>query len=159
MPDAIARRVLHDVEPLDADESVGDAVRKLVEAQLPGLPAVEADGRYAGVFGAHEFLAAFFPAYLEDLRGFAVISRTVDEAIERRLDCVDEPIRAYLNTDHVVVDGDYSDTQLAELFLHHPIDLIPIQSNGRVHALVMLDEFFHALGTRLVSAGPAGAGG
>lgn len=153
MPDTIAKQVLQDAEPLDADELIGTAVRKIIDAGLPGLPAVETDGSYAGVFGAHEFVSAFFPAYLDDLRGARMISRSVDEAIARRSDCVTEPIRGFLNTDHVLVEGDYSDTQLAELFLHHRVEIIPIRTDGRIGAVVPLGDFFHALGTRLLSSG------
>lgn len=142
---------MRDAEPLGADELVGPAVRKVIDARLPGLPAVEADGSFAGVFGAHEFLTAFFPRYIGELRGSRMISATVDEAIERRLGCVEESVRDYLNTDHVVVDEDYSDTQLAELFLHHRVQIIPISSHGRIRSLVALDDFFEALADRLLS--------
>ncbi|MEZ5077004.1 MAG: hypothetical protein R2725_06150 [Solirubrobacterales bacterium] len=42
-----------------------------------------------------------------------MISRSVDETIERRAQCWQEPIKSYLTTDHVLVEDDYSDTQLA----------------------------------------------
>lgn len=157
MPDTIATFVLRDTEPLDADELVGAAVRRVIDANLPGLPAVDADGSYAGVFGPWEFLSAFFPRYLDELRGSRMISRTVEEAIEWRLDCADEPVRDYLNTDHVVVEEDFSDTQLAELFLHHRVQIIPISTGGRIRAVVPLDDFFRALGARLLSASGASA--
>ena len=80
-----------------------------------------------------------------DLRSAAMVSRSVDETIERRSDCSDEPIRRYLTTDHVTVDDDYSDTQLAELFLHHRVLIVPVATAGKVHAIITRGDFFAAL--------------
>jgi predicted transcriptional regulator len=85
-----------------------------------------------------------------------MIKRSIDEAIERRESCRVEPIEKYLTTDHVLVEDDYSDTQLAELFLHHRVLVIPIATGGRVHAVVTRNEFFQALFERLAGGGTAG---
>jgi CBS domain-containing protein len=149
MPDSIVNETRKEIEPLSADEPVGPAVRKVIEAGLPGLPAVDEDGSFAGIFGEREFMTALFPAYVGELASTAMISRTIDETIERREACWSEPIRRYLTTDHVVVEDDHSDTQLAELFLHHRVLIIPIATKGRVHAVVTRNDFFRALVSKL----------
>jgi CBS domain-containing protein len=148
LPDSIVMEALREIEPLDADELVGVAARRVVDAGLPALPAVERDGGFAGIFGEREFMAALFPGYVGELASAAMISRSVDETIERRSRCSEEPIRRYLTTDHVLVENDYSDTQLAELFLHHRVLIVPIASGGRVHAVVTRHDFFCALVAR-----------
>jgi len=152
MPDSIINQTLREIEPLSADDPVGSAARRVIEASLPGLPAVDESGSFAGIFGEREFMAALFPAYVGELASTAMISRTIDEAIERREACWSEPIRRYLTTDHVVVEDDYSDTQLAELFLHHRVLIIPIATKGRVHAVVTRSDFFRALVAKLSGA-------
>jgi hypothetical protein len=74
-----------------------------------------------------------------------MVSRSVDEAIERRSDCAVEPIRRYLTTDHVLVEDDFSDIQLAEIFLHHRVLIVPIATAGKVHAVVPRRSFFRLL--------------
>jgi len=145
MSDSIVKQALREVEPLGADELIGPAARRVIEQGLPALPAVEADGSFAGIFGEREFMAALFPGYVGELASAAMISRSVDETIERRSQCSEEPIRRYLTTDHVLVEDEYSDTQLAELFLHHRVLVVPIATKGRVHALVTRQDFFCAL--------------
>jgi CBS domain-containing protein len=142
MPDSITNDALREIEPLGADELIGPAARRVVEAGLPALPAVEADGSFAGIFGEREFMAALFPGYVGELASAAMVRRSVDETIERRSECADEPIRRYLTTDHVLVEDDYSDTQLAELFLHHRVLIVPVATAGRVHAVVTRHDFF-----------------
>lgn len=152
MPDSIVRQAIREVIPLGADEPVGDAAQKVIEAGLPALPVVENDGSFAGIFGERELMSAMFPAYVGTLASSAMISRTIDETIERRQECRAEPVRNYLTTDHVLVEDNYSDTQLAELFLHHRVVIIPIATRGRVHAVVTRNDFFRALAARLGTA-------
>jgi CBS domain-containing protein len=149
MPDSIVQATLREIEPLSVDDLVGAAAGKVVDAGLPALPAVEPDGSFAGIFGEREFMTALFPGYVGTLASARMISRSIDETIERRAECRAEPIRKYLTTDHVLVEDDYSDTQLAELFLHHRVLIIPIATEGRVHAVVTRSEYFRTLVRRL----------
>ncbi|HEX2359999.1 MAG TPA: CBS domain-containing protein [Solirubrobacterales bacterium] len=153
MPDSIVQEAIREIEPLCADDSVGTAARRVVEADLPALPAVDEDGRFAGIFGEREFMAALFPGYVAELGSAGMVSRRMDEAIERRLDSALEPIRSYMTTDAVLVEDDYSDTQLAQLFLNHQVLIIPIATDGRVHAVVTRQDFFHALVRRFIVEG------
>jgi CBS domain-containing protein len=145
MTDSIVKETIREIEPLGADDLIGPAARRVIAEGLPGLPAVESDGRFAGIFGEREFMVALFPGYVGELASAAMVSRSVDETIERRSHCSEEPIRRYLTTDHVLVEDSYSDTQLAELFLHHRVLVVPIASGGRVHAVVTRHDFFSAL--------------
>ena len=145
MPDSIVKQTMREIEPLDADELIGAAARRVIDAGLPALPAVEKDGSFVGIFGEREFMAALFPGYIGELASAAMVSRSVDETIERRRECAELPIRDWLTTDHVMVEDDYSDTQLAELFLHHRVLIVPIATAGRVHAVVTRSDFFNAL--------------
>jgi CBS domain-containing protein len=155
MPDSIVREAVREIQPLSADDTVEIAVARILEEDLPALPVVEADGSFAGVFGEREFMAALFPGYVGELASARMISRRMDEAIDRRVGCARETIRRHLTTEAILVEDDYSDTQLAEIFLHHRVLIIPIATQGRVHALVTRHEFFMTLARRF--AGRVGA--
>jgi len=148
MSDSIVKKALREIEPLDADELIGPAARRVIDERLPGLPAVEKNGSFVGIFGEREFMAALFPGYVGELASAAMISRSVDETIERRSNCAEQPIRRWLTTDHVLVEDNYSDTQLAELFLHHRVLIVPIATGGKVHAVVTRHDFFRELVNR-----------
>ncbi|HET6570944.1 MAG TPA: hypothetical protein VFG58_05595 [Solirubrobacterales bacterium] len=145
MSDSIVKQTLREVEPLAADEPIGPAARRVIAEGLPALPAVERDGSFLGIFGEREFMQALFPGYVSELASAAMVSRSVDETIERRADCAEQPVRRWLTTDHVLVEDDFSDTQLAELFLHHRVLIVPIATAGRVHAVVTRHDFFREL--------------
>jgi CBS domain-containing protein len=156
MPDSLVKQTIREIEPLKAGDTIAEAARRVIEAELPALPAVDSGGRFAGIFGEREFMVALFPGYVRELASSAMIKRSIDEAIERRESCRVEPIEKYLTTDHVLVEDDYSDTQLAELFLHHRVLVIPIATGGRVHAVVTRNEFFRALFERLADGTKSG---
>jgi CBS domain-containing protein len=147
----ISESVLRSVQPLAVSDPVETAVRRLLELDLPALPAVDGEGRYVGIFGEREFLSALFPGYLRELKGSAFLSRGIDDALEKREACRVEPIERYLTTDHVEVDEDFSDAELAEIFFHHRVLIIPVLSAGRVSGIVTRHAFFRAVASRFVA--------
>ena len=152
MPNSIVSQTIREIEPLSTSDTIGEAAHRVLHDGLPGLPAVDEQGSFAGIFGEREFMAALFPGYVGELASSAMIKRSIDDAIERRESCWSEPIEKYLTTDHVLVEDDYSDTQLAELFLHHRVLVIPIATEGRVHAVVTRADFFRALAERFADS-------
>ncbi len=146
----ISESVLRRVEPLSADDTIETAVRRLLELDLPALPAVDANGRYAGIFGEREFLSALFPGYLRELKGTKFLSRGIDDALEMREACRMETVAQHLFTEHVEVDEDFSDAELAEIFFHHRVLIVPVLEQGRVTGVVTRHDFFVAVGSRFV---------
>jgi len=149
MPDSITKQTIQEVTPLRADDPVGTGTRKVIEAGLPALPVVDEKGAFAGIFGEREFMVALFPGYVGELSSAGMISKNIDATIERREHCREEPVSKYMTTDHVVVEDEYSDTQLAEIFLHHRVLIVPIATKGTVHAVVTRNDFFQALAGKL----------
>ena len=149
MPDSITKQTIREVEPLKVDDAVGTAARRVIEADLPALPVVDENGEFAGIFGEREFMAALFPGYVGELASAAMVPKNIDAAIDRREHCREEDVSKYMTTDHVVVEDEYSDTQLAEIFLHHRVLIVPIATNGKVHAVVTRNDFFRAIADKL----------
>ncbi|MGH2897673.1 MAG: CBS domain-containing protein, partial [Solirubrobacteraceae bacterium] len=117
---------------------------------VPALPVVDGDDGLLGIFGEREFIAALFPGYLKTLGYTAFIPRSLYEALEKRAGCVDELVGAHANTEHIDVAEDHSDAQLAEIFLHHRVLIIPIVDGGRVTGIITRAGFFRALAERML---------
>jgi CBS domain-containing protein len=149
MPKSIVQKITREVKPLEHTDSVGDAARRVIDEQLPALPVVDEKGEFAGIFGEREFMSALFPGYMGELASARMVTQDIDATIERREGCRQEPISEYMTTDHVQVEDDFSDTQLAETFLHHRVLIVPIATDGKVHALVTRNDFFRALAEKL----------
>jgi len=150
-PQRIASSIRREVPALRENERLADAVARLVEIDVPALPIVDDRGKLLGIFGEREFIAALFPGYLTTLGYAGFIPRSLDQALEKRATCVDEPVAKHMNTEHIDVGEDFSDTQLAEIFLHHRVLIIPIVDGGRVTGIVTREDFSRALAERLTA--------
>jgi CBS domain-containing protein len=149
-PQRIASTIRREVPLLRHDAPLSEAVAAMIEADVPALPVLDARGKLLGIFGEREFIGALFPGYLTTLGYAGFIPRSLDEALQKRAGCADEPVAKHTNTDHIDVDEDFSDTQLAEIFLHHRVLIIPIVHDHGVTGVVTREDFFRALAGRLL---------
>jgi CBS domain-containing protein len=138
---------------LREDDPVGDAVRAMLDSELPALPVITRHEAFAGIFGEREFMSALFPGYVDQLRHAGFIKHELDEVIERRVACRNDPVSRYMNTEHVAVDEDFSDVQIAETFLHHRVLIIPVVRAHRVSGVITRGDFFRRIAERLLDAG------
>jgi CBS domain-containing protein len=152
-PRGISEPLLRDAESLHERDPVGEAVRRLRASELPALPVVDADDRFRGIFGEREFMEALFPGYLKELTYAGFVPRSLEDALEKRSSCRIEPVGKYMNTEHIDVGADFSDAQLAEIFIHHRVLLIPVVEDGRVTGVITRSNFFRALAERFLASG------
>ena len=151
-PNTLTDPLLREVPTLAASEPLGDAVRKVIDVALPALPVVDRHGSYCGIFGEREFITAVFPGYLGELKHAGFVPRSLESALEKRAGCKLEPVRAWMNTEHVDVGTDFSDAQVAEIFLHHRVLLVPVVENRHVVGVITRSDFFRALADRVLEA-------
>ncbi len=150
-PRTIDDLVLRSPPLLHVEQPVGEAVDKLLETDLPALPVIDGSDRYAGLFGEREFVGAIFPGYFKELKHAAFVRRSLDDALGRRETCRLEPVGQHMNTEHIDVAPDFSDSEVAEIFLHHRVLAVPIVDDGRVKGLITRHSFFRAVAERFRS--------
>ena len=151
-PQSITAPVLQRPPLLNEDETVESAVGRIRDSELPALPVVDERGRFRGIFGEREFMAALFPGYVQQLKYAGFLPRSLDAALEKRQACRVELVREHMNTEHVEVRPDFSDTQVAEIFLHHRVLVVPVVDDEQhVVGLVTRRDFFRALAERFLS--------
>ena len=149
-PSTISDLALREPAVLHASDTIEAAVRTLLESGLPALPVLDARERFAGIFGEREFMGAIFPGYLDQLKGAGFLRRSLDETLEKRVGCRVELVGDHLTTDHVDVGPDFSDTQVAEIFLHHRVLVVPIVDGGRVTGVITRAVFFRTIAERFL---------
>jgi len=149
-PRSLSNSVIRQVRLLDAHDEVGDAAAALLDEGVPALPVVNDDASLLGIFGEREFIAALFPGYLGELKSAAFVSGSIEDVIEKRLECRLHPVSKYTNTEHIAAGPYHSDTQLAETFLHHRVLIIPIVDGKSVLGIVTRSEFYTGLVERFV---------
>lgn len=144
--------LLREVPTLTTTDPLGDAVRKIVASHLPALPVVDGEGAYRGILGEREFITAVFPGYLGELKHAGFVPRSLERSLEKRAGCKLEPVSDWMNTEHVDVGPDFSDAQVAEIFLHHRVLLVPVVDDHHVLGVITRNDFFRALAQRVLDA-------
>jgi CBS domain-containing protein len=149
-PSTITDPLLREVPTLATTDPLGDAVRKIIASSLPALPVVDDEGAYRGILGEREFITAVFPGYFGELKHAGFVPRSLESALQKRATCGQEPVRDWMNTEHVDVGPDFSDAQVAEIFLHHRVLLVPVVDHHRVLGVITRNDFFRALAGRVL---------
>lgn len=152
MPRAISDPLLREVPLLERTDSIRHAAGQLVEAGVPALPVVNADGTFAGIFGEREFMQALFPGYVGSLKGAGFVGRSVQDALEKRAACAVELVEQHMNDERVAVREDFSDMQVAEVFLHHRVLIVPVLREKQVTGVITRSAFFTALAERFLDS-------
>jgi CBS domain-containing protein len=148
-PRTLTDPLLREAPLIQADDTVAAATQAVLDSDLPALPVVE-DERLLGIYGEREFLGAIFPGYLKELKYAGFVRRSLEDALEKRSSCRNEPVREYVNTEHVDVKADYSDAEVAEIFLHHRVLVLPVADNGKVMGVITRSDFFRSVAERFL---------
>jgi CBS domain-containing protein len=149
-PRTVTGDLLRETPVLHTGDTVADAARRVMDSDLPALPVVDDRERLAGVFGEREFMSAVFPGYLKELKYAGFVRRSLDDALEKRSECRTDPIKEHMNTEHVDVSSEFSDVQVAEIFLHHRVLIVPVADGGRVLGVITRGDFFRTVATRFL---------
>lgn len=151
-PDRISRPLVRQAPVVREDATVEEAVRAILDSGLPAVPVVDDNGEVAGIFGEREFLAALFPGYVGELRFAGFVTRSLDEALEKRATCRREPVSKHMTTEHVDVPEDVSDLQVAETFLHHRVRIVPVRGDRGLKGVITRGDFFTQLAERFLQS-------
>lgn len=153
-PSPFGDAALRDAPVLPRDTPVRESLRAILDAGVPAALVVDERGRFAGIFGEREFLTALFPKYLNEIKGAHFVRRSLDDDLDRRSECAFEPIGQHMHTEHVEVAEDYSDAEIAEIFLHHRVLLVPVlDREQRPVGVILRRDFFREMAQRFL-AGP-----
>jgi CBS domain-containing protein len=150
MPRSVTDEIVRDTDSLRADEPVETAVRRVIDSGLPALPVVDEHERLVGIVGEREFIGALFPGYLTQLGYAGFVPHSLDEALKKRAAVRMEPVSEHVNDDHIDVGPDYSDAQVAEIFLHHRVLIVPVVEERQIIGVITRADFFRALAKRLL---------
>jgi CBS domain-containing protein len=154
-PRIVSEPLIRDAPLLHTGDTVVEAVRTVVASDLPALPVVDEAERLAGIFGEREFLEAVFPGYVKELKHAGFVRRSLDDALERRDECRTESIGRHMNKERIFVDREFADLNVAEIFLHHRVLIVPVTDGGRVVGVITRADFFRSVAKRFLERSPS----
>ena len=127
-------------------ESVAKAMRMLLDNRLLGLPVVDGDGRYLGMFLRSRLVALLLPRIVQLEESMPEIARlvevgfmsdTLDDARDRFARVANDPVGTYLQTDTPILRLD-TPVMNAVLFLYRSRSYLPVvdEASGKLLGVV-----------------------
>jgi CBS domain-containing protein len=131
---------------IKASESVDKAMRMLLDNRLLGLPAVDDDGRYIGMFLRSRLVALLLPTIVQLEERLPEVSRlielgfmtdTLDDAHDRFQKVAGDPVSKYLQTDTPILRLD-TPVMNAVLYLYRTRSYLPVvdEASGKLLGVV-----------------------
>lgn len=153
MPNEIARELVRDTPVVREDDPISEAWSKLVESELPAIPVLGKHDKIVGTFGHREFLSALMPAYFKTLPSAGFVPKSLDRTLELRDTCRNEPVSQHMAAAVVKVREDFSDSHVADAFLHNPTEIVAVvDDDGVVKGVITRADFVAGLGSRFFAA-------
>lgn len=121
-------------------ESFRDAAEELVKQRFATIAVLDSKQQVVGLFGGKRLLHGLFPQYLGELHHTAFASDDLGILKRCASETASEPIEEHMRPP-VHVDLDTSATHVAELFLHHDFDAIPVCDDGEFVGMLGRSEF------------------
>lgn len=115
-------------------ESVAKAMRMLLDNRLLGLPVVDGDGRYLGMFLRSRVIALLLPRIVQLEESMPEVARlvevgfmsdTLDDARDRFAMVANDPVGKYLQTDTPILRLD-TPVMSAVLYLYRTRSYLPV---------------------------------
>ena len=139
---------LFDIELVPACVRVGasfrDAVDVIAAQPVSAVAVLDGGGKVVGVVGSEALLEGLFPRYLGELRHTAFLKDDRALLEQRAREAGSDPVEKHM-APPVVVEHDSCATHVAELFLHHDRDALPVVVHGRFVGMLGRAEFCRAM--------------
>ncbi|MEA3303495.1 MAG: CBS domain-containing protein [Pseudomonadota bacterium] len=89
-----------------ADERVRNALVKMCDKHIHNLPVMDSDGKFIGLFGLRNLLHALLPkaaTISPALKSLVFLADNLEEVIESLQEVADQPVKNYLDRDHLIL--------------------------------------------------------
>lgn len=117
--------MVKDVITLTPDTPVKEAVKKLSELEISGLPVVDPDGRLAGMFTEKEVLKFILPSYVETVGRF--IYENAPKTIQNKMAAMNNlKVKDLMRKEVTTLKEDTSLWEAAHIMLTHKVRRIAV---------------------------------
>ena len=128
--------MIKNVTTLSSDIPAMEAVKKLFELEISGLPVVDSDGRIAGMFTEKDILKAILPSYVERVGKF--IYEENPKGIKKKLEGLNNiKVKDLMRKEVVTVNEETGCCEAARVMLTQKARRVPvIDSENKVIGMV-----------------------
>lgn len=135
--------MVKDVRSLSPDISARDALYRILNQHISGLPVIDENGKLVGMFTEKDVLRYILPSYVEQVGKF--IYGQTPKAIINKLQNLDTvKVKDIMRKDVVTIPPDASLGEAAHIILTQKARRIPVVERGQVIGIIAREDILKA---------------
>ena len=138
-------KIMRPVATIAPDASEREALRVLLENNVPGVPVVDEEGRLLGLVTDGHLLASALPKYLSIMEDISFVSEAGDSWVHYFAEAADRPVSEVMTTEVSRVKLGKSEIVVAHKMVHDGVSSVVITDKGRVAGIVNRLDLYAAI--------------
>lgn len=128
-----------DLRYLSPELSAKDALYKILNQHISGLPVIDANGKLTGMFTEKDVLGYLLPSYLEQVGKF--MYGETPKAVINKLSALDKIIvKDIMRKDVVTISPDAPLAEAARIILTQKARRVPVVEGGKVIGIIARED-------------------
>ena len=141
--------IMRPVVTITPDASEREALKLLLENNVPGVPVVDEEGLLVGFVTDGHLLASALPEYLKVMADVSFVSEAGDEWVDYFAGSAERPVGEVMTTDVSQVELGISEVVVAHKMVHDGVSSVVVTEGGKVVGVVnRLDLFAAVIGAK-----------
>ena len=137
--------MIKDVVSVNPDDNVEEALTRLFEMQISGLPVIDAQGKLIGMFTEKEVLAHILPSYIEKVGRF-IYEENPKSTRKKLQELTKMKVRQLMRRDVVTTAEDTTLCEVARIMLTQRARRLPvIDKTGKVVGIIARCDILKAM--------------
>ena len=143
--DIQVEEVMRPVVTITPGASEREALKVLLEDNVPGVPVVNKEGLLVGFVTDGHLLASALPEYLKVMADVSFVSEAGDEWVDYFAGSAERPVSEVMSTEVSQVELGTSEVVVAHKMVHDGVSSVVVPQEGRVVGIVNRLDLFAAI--------------
>lgn len=139
------KEIMHPPVTVAPDATEREALKILLENNVPGVPVVEGDGTLVGFVTDGHLLASALPKYLSTMEDVSFIKEDGDSWVHYFTGSADRPVSEVMTRNVSRIDLGKSEIVAAHKMVHDGVSSVVVTENGRVVGIVNRLDLYAAI--------------
>ena len=137
--------IMHPAVTVAPDASEREALKVLLENNVPGLPVVDEEGLLVGFVTDGHLLASAVPKYLATIEDVSFVSEAGDAWFDYFAGSAERPVSEAMTTEVSQVELGTSEVVVAHKMVHDGVSSVVVTYNGKVVGIVNRLDLYAAI--------------
>ena len=141
--------IMHPAVTITPDASEREALKLLLDNNVPGVPVVDEEGILIGFVSDGHLLASALPEYLNLMADVSFVSEAGDRWVDYIAESADRPVGEVMSREVSQVEVGASEVVAAHKMVHDGVSSVVVTEGGKVVGVVnRLDLFAAVIGAK-----------